>query len=453
MTDKKSQRARASRPQMSQISENDGDTSVISAKPECSAIDSTKSQKSKKTLMPGDWIPIEGGVTAPKDYLASGVAAGVKRKGPDIAVLFSKQQAVAAGVFTQNLVQAAPVVVSRENLRLSRGKSRAILINSGCANACTGAQGKKDALASTKKLASLLEIKPEQTLVASTGVIGAFLPMPKMLNGISAAVSALNSEGGHDAALAIITTDTKEKIVAFEGKISGKTVRIGGMAKGSGMIHPNMATMIGVITTDVKISHGELRRVLQRTTERTFNCLTVDGDTSTNDTVFVMANGASGAAANDTKTLAAFEAGLALVCRELAKSIARDGEGATKFVEIAVKGAADFKSARKVAKAIAHSPLVKTALYGQELNWGRILCAVGYSRVALNPDKVTLRINGIPIFSKGRPVLSTSAEAEKAIRERDIVIEVTLTEGKESATVWTCDLSHEYVNINASYIS
>jgi glutamate N-acetyltransferase/amino-acid N-acetyltransferase len=410
--------------------------------------------ESKKANMPGAWRPIEGGVTAPEGYMASGVAAGVKKKeGLDVAVLYSTQPAVAAGVFTQNLVQAAPVVLSRENLKLARGRARAILINSGCANACTGVQGKKDALLSTQKLASLLRVPPEQTLVASTGVIGAFLPMPKMLDGIASAVSTLNLKGGHDAALAIMTTDTKEKIVAFEGKIGDKTVHIGGMAKGSGMIHPDIATMIGVITTDVRISHGELRRVLQRTTERTFNCLTVDGDTSTNDTVFVMANGASGAAANDTKSLAAFENGLMLVCSELAKCIARDGEGATKFVEITVKGAANFKSARKVAKTIANSPLVKTALYGQDLNWGRILCAVGYSKVALNPDKVTLRINGIPIFSKGKPVSETRAEAEKAIREHDLVIEAILAEGKESATVWTCDFSHEYVNINASYIS
>ena len=426
----------------------------------------------KKTLTLVSWIPVKGGVTAPEGYMASGVAAGVKKKGLDIAVLFSTQPAVAAGVFTQNLVQAAPVGLSRDNLKLAHGRARAILINSGCANACTGAQGKKDALLSVRKLASLLKIEPEQTLVASTGVIGAYLPMPKMLDGIAAAVSALNPEGGHNAALAIMTTDTKEKIVAFEGEIGGKTVRIGGMAKGSGMIHPNMATMIGVITTDVKISHGELRRVLRRVTERTFNCLTVDGDTSTNDTVFVMANGASGAAANDSRSLAAFEKGLTLVCEELAKCIARDGEGATKFVEITVKGADSFKSARKAAKAIAHSPLVKTALFGQELNWGRILCAAGYSGVAFDPDKVILRINGIPIFSKGKPVSSTRAEApcrgapacapsvsstraeaEKAIKKRDIVIEVELAQGKEHATVWTCDFSHEYVNINAGYIS
>ena len=414
---------------------------------------STKVSKPKATKTAGAWRPIEGGVTAPEGYLASGVEAGIKKKGRDIAVLFSTQPAAAAGVFTQNLVQAAPVVLSRENLKLSRGRARAILINSGCANACTGEQGKKDALASAKKLASLLKIEPEQTLVASTGVIGAFLPLPKMLDGIAAAAAALNSEGGHDAALAIMTTDTKEKIVAFEGKIGGKTVRIGGMAKGSGMIHPDMATMIGVITTDVKIASGELQRMLRRTTERTFNCLTVDGDTSTNDTVFVMANGASGAAANDSESLAAFEKGLELVCGELARNIARDGEGATKFVEITVKGAADFKSARKIAKTIAHSPLVKTALYGQELNWGRILCAVGYSKVSLDPDKVTLRINNIPVFSKGKPITAARAEAENAMKEHDIVIEVGLAEGKGSATVWTCDLSRGYVDINASYIS
>ena len=407
----------------------------------------------KKVSTTDAWLPVEGGVTAPEGYLASGIEAGVKKKGPDLAVLFSSRPATAAGVFTQNRVQAAPVVLSRENLKLSRGRARAILINSGCANACTGERGKKDALLNARKLASLLNVEPEKVLVASTGVIGAFLPMPKMLKGIAAAVSALNSKGGHDAAIAIMTTDTKEKIVAFEGKIGGKTVRIGGMAKGSGMIHPDMATMIAVIATDVQISPGELRRVLQRTSERTFNCLTVDGDTSTNDTVFVMANGASGAAANDSRSLAAFEKGLMLVCRELARSIARDGEGATKFVEITVKGAADFKSARKVAKTIAHSPLVKTALYGQELNWGRILCAVGYSKVSFNPDEVALSINNIPIFRKGKPVSSTRAKAEKAIKERDLVIEVILTEGSESATVWTCDFSHEYVNINASYIS
>ena len=407
----------------------------------------------KKTSKFGAWLPIEGGVTAPEEFQASGVAAGVKRKGRDVAILYTAQPATAAGVFTQNRVQAAPVVLSREKLKFSRGSANAILINSGCANACTGEHGKKDALLCTQKLASLLDVDVKHVLVASTGVIGEFLPLSKMMDGITAAVSELNSEGGQDAAFAIMTTDTKEKIVAFEGKINGKTVRIGGMAKGSGMIHPNMATMIGVITTDIRISSRELHRILKRATDRTFNCLTVDGDTSTNDTVFIMANGASGAEANDDQSIGEFEKGVTLVCAELAKLIARDGEGATKFVEITVCGAVDFKSARSAAKSIANSPLVKTAIFGQEANWGRILCAVGYSGVLFNPDEVTLCINGITVFRKGKPVSASREKAENAMKEHDLVIEVKLAEGVERATVWTCDFSHGYVDINAGYIS
>ncbi|MDR1728594.1 MAG: bifunctional glutamate N-acetyltransferase/amino-acid acetyltransferase ArgJ [Acidobacteriota bacterium] len=399
------------------------------------------------------WLPVEGGVTAPEGYLASGVAAGIKAEGLDLAVVFSSLPASAAGVFTRNRVQAAPVRLSRERLKLSRGRARAILVNSGCANACTGERGDKDSLLSAQSLASRLNVDAGQVLVASTGAIGYFLPMPKLLKGVGAAASALNSKGGLAAAHAIMTTDTCEKVVAFEGVVGGKVVRIGGMAKGSGMIHPDMATMLGVITTDFKVAPGALQKVLRRVVERTFNCLTVDGDTSTNDTVFVLANGASGAAASDGRSLLEFEKGLGLVCAELAKKIARDGEGATKFVEVTVSRAADFASARTVAKAIAHSPLVKTALFGQELNWGRILCAVGYSKVPFDPDEVALSLNGIPIFRKGAPVAATRARAEKAIQARDLKIEVDLAGGRESATVWTCDLSHEYVNINASYIS
>ncbi len=399
------------------------------------------------------WHDIEGGVTAPQGYLASGVAAGIKKKGLDLAVLFSSRPTASAGVFTLNRVQAAPVLLSRENLKSARGRVRAVLINSGCANACTGERGMKDARLSARSLASHLNLEPVEVLVASTGVIGGFLPMAKMLKGISGAVSALNSMGGSAAAQAIMTTDTVEKSCAIEGRIGGKTVRIGGMAKGSGMIHPNMATMIAVITTDLRIAPRELGRCLRRVVDRTFNCLTVDGDTSTNDTVLVLANGASEAAAADGRALAFFEKGLLAVCETLARSIARDGEGATKFVEITVKGAADFESARKVAKTIAHSPLVKTALYGQELNWGRILAAVGYSGVPFDPDEAMLRLNGIPIFRNGSPVASTRSRAEEAMKEQDLQIEVDLGEGKASARVWTCDLSHEYVNINASYIS
>jgi glutamate N-acetyltransferase/amino-acid N-acetyltransferase len=406
-----------------------------------------------KTSSSSGWQIIEGGITAPQGYLASGVSAGIKKKGLDLAVVFSSQAASAAGIFTLNRVQAAPVVLSRENLKLSRGRARGILINSGCANACTGERGMHDSLLSTQCLASHLEVDPCQILVASTGVIGSFLPTPKVLKGISSAVSALNSRGGTAALRAIMTTDTREKCIAVEGRIAGKSVRIGGMAKGAGMIHPQMATMIAVLTTDAQVPPRELNKLLRHVADHTFNCLTVDGDTSTNDTVFALANGASDAALIDNRSRSYFEKGLAMVCEELAKSIARDGEGATKFVEIIVRGATDFEAARKIAKTIAHSPLVKTALYGEELNWGRILCAVGYSGVPFDPDEVTLYLNGIPIFRDGSPVSSTRARAEKAMKAHDLQIEVDLACGRALARIWTCDLSHKYVDINGSYIS
>ncbi len=413
----------------------------------------THSSRSKSSSASAGWRVVKGGITAPQGYLASGVAAGVKKKGVDLAVVFSSQPAAAAGMFTTNRVLAAPVVLSKENLKSTRGRARAIMINSGCANACTGKQGMQDALITTRGLASRLEVDPSQILVGSTGVIGAFLPVPKMLKGIASAVSALNSKGGSAAARAIMTTDTCEKSIAVEGRIGGKTVRIGGMAKGAGMIHPQMATMLAVLTTDVQVSSRELNTLLHHAVDRSFNCLTVDGDTSTNDTVLVMANGVSNASIQDGRSRSVFEKGLVLVCEELAKSIARDGEGATKFVEILVRGASNFETARKVAKTIAHSPLVKTALYGEELNWGRILCAAGYSGVPFDPEEITLSLNGIPIFRNGSPVSATRARAEKAIKSRDLLIDVDLADGRASARVWTCDLSHKYVDINASYIS
>ncbi len=398
------------------------------------------------------WKAVKGGVTAPQGYLAAGVAAGIKSKGLDLAVLFSSQPASAAAVFTQNLVQAAPVVLSRKHLKASGGRVRAVLLNSGCANACTGEKGMQDALVSARSLASHLGIEPSNVLVASTGVIGSPLPIRRVLQGISAAVSALNSRGGNAAARAIMTTDTREKSIALESRFGGKKVRIGGMAKGSGMIHPNLATMLAVITTDAQIPAVQLNRLFRRVIERTFNCLTVDGDTSTNDMVAVVANGASGARV-EGRSAASFERGLARVCEELVKSIARDGEGASKFVEIRVRGANSFTDARCVAKSIAHSPLVKTALCGEELNWGRILCAAGYSGVDFRPESVTLSLNGIPIFRNGSAVASTRARAERSLRSRDIQIGLDLGVGDQSARVWTCDLTRQYIDINASYIS
>ena len=312
------------------------------------------------------WHDIEGGVTAPQGYLASGVAAGIKKKGLDLAVLFSSRPTASAGVFTLNRVQAAPVLLSRENLKSARGRVRAVLINSGCANACTGERGMKDARLSARSLASHLNLEPVEVLVASTGVIGGFLPMAKMLKGISGAVSALNSMGGSAAAQAIMTTDTVEKSCAIEGRIGGKTVRIGGMAKGSGMIHPNMATMIAVITTDLWIAPRELGRCLRRVVDRTFNCLTVDGDTSTNDTVLVLANGASEAAAADGRTLA-FRKRAARGLETLARASPGTARSDSSWRS---KSGRRISSPRGRLKTIAHSPLVKTALYGQELNWG-----------------------------------------------------------------------------------
>jgi len=412
-----------------------------------------RTSRSRTPRSGAGWHKVKGGITAPQGYLAAGISSGIKKKALELAVVFSSQPASAAAVFTLNCVQAAPVTLSKQHLKLSRGRMRAVLINSGCANACTGERGLKDSEISARCLASHLNLDPCRIMVASTGVIGSYLPVPKVVKGISAAVSSLNSKGGTAAARAIMTTDTCEKICAVEGRIAGKRVRIGGIAKGSGMIHPQMATMISAITTDVKAPPRDLDRILRRTVDATFNCLTVDGDTSTNDTVMILANGASGASLTDARSRSIFEKGLAMVCEELAKSIARDGEGATKFVEILVRGSSDFQAARKVAKAIAHSSLVKTALYGQEFNWGRILCAVGYSGIPVEPDRVALSLNGIPVFRNGAPVSSTRARAEKAMKAHDIRIEVDLAGGRGSARVWTCDLSHEYVNINANYIT
>ncbi len=398
------------------------------------------------------WKSVRGGITAPQGFLASGVAAGIKKAGLDLAVLFSSQPASAAAVFTTNRVQAAPVALTRKHLQSSRGHIRAALVNSGCANACTGDEGLRDAATTVDSLASLLGIPASQVAVASTGVIGEPLPVRKMLSGIAAAVSALSSRGGACAMRAIMTTDTREKTFAVEGRIGGKIVRIGGMAKGSGMIHPNLATMLAILTTDVQMPPSQLKSILRRVVDRTFNCVTVDGDTSTNDTVLIIANGASSGRV-DGRWAAHFERGLERVCEELSKRIAADGEGATKLVEITVRGAPTFQAARTVAKTVAHSPLVKTALYGEELNWGRILCAAGYSGVPFNPGKITLTIAGIPIFRDGAGVTASRARAERALKAKEVRIGIDLAEGKHGARVWTCDLSREYVDINASYIS
>ncbi len=411
-------------------------------------------RRTKKSRSRGNrtWRPVRGGVTAPQGYLASGIAAGIKKSGLDLAILLSARPAAAAALFTSNVVQAAPVLLSRKHMKLAGGKVQALLLNSGCANACTGRKGLADAAICAASLASHLDLECHQVLVGSTGVIGIPLPVAKVLKGISSAVSALSTRGGEAAARAIMTTDTFEKTFAVQGRIAGRTVRIGGMAKGAGMIHPNLATMIAVVATDAWLPHALLQRLLHKVADRTFNSLTVDGDTSTNDMVVALANGAADVRV-EGRWLACFEEGLTTVCEELCKSIARDGEGATKLVEIIVRRAATDLDARRVGKSIANSALVKTALCGEEPNWGRIACAAGYSGVHFDPDLLSIAIGRILVFRNGEPVPMTKRAARQLLTPSQIEIVVDLESGEGSARIWTCDLSREYVDINAGYMS
>ncbi|MBP2637362.1 MAG: argJ [Firmicutes bacterium] len=397
---------------------------------------------------------IEGGITAPKDFKAAGVHAGIKKTGKeDVGVIYSTVPAAAAAKFTTNKMAAAPVLVSRE--AVSSGKARAIVVNSGCANACTGDQGLIDAKAMAYTAAQALKLDNSEVLVASTGVIGVALPMDKITSGINKAVAAL-SDTGHETMLAsIMTTDTFEKACAYEFTLGGKPCRIAGIAKGAGMIHPNMATMLSFITTDAAIKPEILNKALSQAVELSYNMISVDGDTSTNDMVAVLANGQAGnapIAAENSQTYQDFYAALKTVCTELAQLIVRDGEGATKFLEINVVGAVDFADAKCTAMAIAKSPLVKTAFFGQDPNWGRILCAVGYSGAQTQPEKTSLAIGDLTIVVDGQAAAGFDTSKLKDIMAaKDIAITVSLGQGEAKATVWTCDFSYEYVKINGEY--
>lgn len=397
--------------------------------------------------------PITGGITSPKGFLAAGVKAGIKQSGKeDVAVIYSVVPAAAAAVFTTNDMAAAPVILSREHIK--GGVLSAIVVNSGCANACTGEQGMADAQEMVKQTAELLSISPQTILVSSTGIIGVTLPMAKVSAGIQLAVSKLSVEGYDSAMQAIMTTDTFAKTIAYEFKIGGMPVRIAGIAKGAGMIHPNMATMLGYITTDANISSPLLKQALDKAVSLTFNMITVDGDTSTNDTVCVLANGQAGNALIDDAAdpdYLLFAEALQSVCRYLAQQVVRDGEGATKFLEITVKGALSFEQGKKAAMSIAKSPLVKTAFFGQDPNWGRILCAVGYSGSNVQPARTSLAIGGVTIVEAGLGARYDEALLRKVMSEKDISVVVDLGLGQEEATVWTCDFSYEYVKINGEY--
>ena len=392
-----------------------------------------------------------GGVATARGFRAAGISAGIKAtRKLDLALVVSEEPATVAAVFTLNKAQAAPVLVSKQHLAASRGTARAIVVNSGCANACTGDVGLADAREMAAETAKLVGCPIEQVLVASTGVIGVALPMDKLRAGIPAAFAALSATQGPQAAQAIMTTDPFPKEASATLMIGGRTVTIGGMAKGSGMIEPMMATMLGFITTDAAVAQPLLHRALVEVVDDTFNAITVDGDSSTNDTVMVLANGASGVTIGDAE-YQPFVKALYAVCRELAIGIVRGGEGATKLVTVTVSGAASAQDARKTAKAIANSLLVKTAIHGGDPNWGRLLAVAGRAGVEFDPDRAKVTIGPVVLFAGGRPYDERAPEAAEYLKGTDLSVGVDLGVGGESSTVWTCDLSAEYVRINAEY--
>jgi glutamate N-acetyltransferase/amino-acid N-acetyltransferase len=397
---------------------------------------------------------IQGGVTSPVGFLAAGVQGNIKGIGgtkKDVAILCSSVPCSAAGVYTTNIVKAAPVVLTEPRTR--SGQLQAVVINSGNANACTGEQGMKDAIAMADVAASALGLKPEQVGVASTGVIGVALPMDRIVAGITKAAAAITPEGGQAAAEAIMTTDTRDKQVAVQLEVGGALVTIGAMAKGSGMIHPNMATMLGFVTTDAAIEPGALQVALKAATDQSFNMITVDGDTSTNDCVIALANGLAG---NSQITLGTalydlFAGALEQVLIHLAQEVARDGEGATKLLEVRVEGAASLDDARKAAKSVCRSSLVKAAVFGEDANWGRVLCALGYSDATFDANQVDLWLGDLQMMAAGAPLPFDEERAAVILAAKTVVFTAALHAGNLSAVAWGCDLTYDYVKINGSY--
>jgi len=395
--------------------------------------------------------PVEGGVTAPAGFRAAGVHCGIKKAKLDLALIVPDRAASAAGVFTTNTVQAAPVVVSKDHLARAGGLASAIVVNSGCANACTGPAGLAAARAMAAETARRLGCPAEQVLVASTGVIGVQLDVAKVAAGVGDAAGRLSRNGHDEAALAIMTTDPWPKACAVTVDSSGARFVVGGMAKGSGMIEPNMATMLAFLTTDARVPPPLLARALGEAVADTFNAITVDGECSTNDTVFALAGGASGVEIGEAG-YADLVAGLRAVSRELAIGIVRGGEGATKLVTVRVIGAAAAADARQAARTIANSLLVKTAIHGGDPNWGRLVAAAGRAGVAFRPERAAVRVGGIELFRDGAPHDDRAPAAAAHLAGAEIDIEIDLGTGAQhQATVWTCDLSADYVHINADY--
>jgi glutamate N-acetyltransferase/amino-acid N-acetyltransferase len=397
--------------------------------------------------------PVAGGVTAPAGFRASGLHCGIKKNGkPDLALIASDGPGTqAAGLFTTNLAKAAPVLVSQRQLTTSGGVAQAILTNSGCANACTGPQGLADAEEMVNLTAAALGLEPRHVVVASTGVIGVNLPMAALRAGVPAAAAALTEDGGAAAARAIMTTDPFPKEAAVTVTTDVGRFRVGGMAKGSGMIEPRMATMLGYLTTDAAVDPSLLHRALSDACRYTFNAITVDGEPSTNDCVFAMASGISGVVIDEGLYPALFE-GFRQVAHALALGIVRGGEGATKLVAITVNGAATDADAWMAARAIANSPLVKTAVHGGDPNWGRLVAASGRSGAAFVLEQARVRIGPLVLFENGQPFDDRAPQAAEYLKGDTLEIEVNLgARGSYGATVWTCDLTAEYVKINAEY--
>jgi len=404
---------------------------------------------------------IKGGVTAAKGYEAASTAAGIKYQGrTDMALIYSQVPCVSAGTFTTNVVKAAPVKWDRQIVDSGAGV-QAVVVNSGIANACTGEEGMGYCKETAEAAAKALNIDAAGVLVGSTGVIGMQLPIQKLVDGIQvlAGKKAEGLQSGHDAALAIMTTDTVEKEMAVEIEIGGKTVTIGGMSKGSGMIHPNMCTMLAFITTDAAITKEALQKALSEDVEDTYNMISVDGDTSTNDTAILLANGLAG---NQEITYASpeyetFKEALHMVNETLAKKMAGDGEGATALFEVKVVGAESIKQAKTLAKSVVCSNLTKAAIAGHDANWGRILCAMGYSGVQFDPEKVDLffesKAGKLQIIENGVATDYSEEVATKILSEPEITATADIKMGDYSATAWGCDLTHEYININADYRS
>ncbi len=409
-----------------------------------------------------DWQEISGGVTAPKGFKATGITAGLKPSGaPDLALIFSETEAIAAGVFTLSEVRAACVDYCRQRLQ-AKASARAILCNAGQANAATGELGWQDALESADLVAKALKISPDSVLLASTGVIGQRIKMAAMRQGIPQLVESLSDNGSESASKAIMTTDLVPKSIALETIIDNRPVRIGGIAKGSGMIHPNMATMLSFVTCDAAVSTSLWQQMLTRAANKSFNQITVDGDTSTNDSLIALANGQSRTAAitEMDKDAQKLESMLTEVCQYLARAIARDGEGATCLVEVQVSGAADDESARHLARTIAGSSLVKSAVFGRDPNWGRIAAAAGRAGVSFHQEDLRIKLGEFLMMDNGQPLAFERQAASNYLRqaaqgvylkEDKVVIAVCIGNGSGFGVAWGCDLSYDYVKINAEY--